>query len=138
MRPDVQLFLHVAGATALFGATATVAIIGLTARQHAEQLRLARAAFATTLVVGIPSWVMTLVFGSWAKSKEDLPDSLDWLRIGSGVVDAGILFLLAAAGISYAWIRRPENGRLPLAAGILAVLYVAALAVAWWVMTAKT
>ena len=54
------------------------------------------------------------------------------------MIDAGILFLLAAAGISYAWIRRPADGRLPLAAGILALLYVAALAVAWWVMTTKT
>jgi hypothetical protein len=138
VRPHLQLFLHVAGAIALFGATATVATIGFAARHRAEQAQLARAALATLLLVAIPAWVVMLVFGSWTKSKEGIPGSIDWLRIGSDVAGAGIPLLLAATGVAYSWARRPGGRWQPSAVGLLASGYLAALAVAWWVMTAKT
>ena len=78
-----------------------------------------------------------LVFGSWTKSREGLPDTLGWIRVGSGVADGGIVFLLATAGVCYSWTRRPADGRHPLIVGVLATAYLCALAVAWWVMTAK-
>jgi len=136
VRPHVQLFLHVAGAIALFGATATVATIGFAARRRAEQALLARAALGTLLVAAVPAWVVMLVFGSWTKSREGLPGTLDWVRAGSGISTAGMVFLLAAAGVSYSWWRRPAAWQ-PLTVAALASAYLLALGVAWWVMTTK-
>jgi hypothetical protein len=140
LRPHFQLLLHIVGAVALVGATATVGIVGfagLAARFQAGRNRLARVALGTTLLAGVPAWTLMLVFGSWTKSREGLPDTLDWIRIGSGVADGGILFLVAAAGVSFSWARRPDGGRQPLILGVLATAYLVALAVAWWAMTAK-
>jgi hypothetical protein len=136
VRPHVQLFLHIAGAIALFGATATVATIGFAARRRAEQVQLARGALGTLLVVAIPAWVVMLVFGSWTKSKEGLPGTLDWIRVGSAISTAGIVFLLVATGVAYSWSRRPSRWQ-PLAIAALASAYLLALGVAWWVMSTK-
>jgi uncharacterized membrane protein len=62
IRPDswnLPLFLHVLGATVLFGATATVAIVGFAGRartQHAAML--ARVGFRTFLVGIVPGWIL--------------------------------------------------------------------------------
>jgi hypothetical protein len=138
LRPHFQLLLHIVGAVALIGATAAVAIVGLAARHWAERGRLARIALGTTLFVGVPAWTLMLVFGSWTKSKEGLPDTLEWIRVGSGVANGGILYLVATAALSYSWTRHPAGGRQPLIIGVLATAYLCALAVAWWAMTAKT
>lgn len=137
MRPDLQLFLHVLGAVALFGAVAAVAILGFAGRRPDGRARLAGASLRTLIFVAVPAWAVMLAFGSWTKSKEGLPGGIEWLKIGSAIAAAGIAVLLATAAIAYAWTRRPSDGRLPLALGVLATGYLAALAVAWWVMSAK-
>ena len=134
---DTQLFLHVLGAITLFGATAAVTVLALFGRNRDEQLPLARAAFFTLLLLAIPSWVVTLVFGEWAKSSESWPDGVGWIDLGAGIANAGLLVLLVAGGLSYAWTRRPVRGWPVTALGTVTGLYLVALAVAWWVMSAK-
>jgi len=138
VRPEAQLFLHVLGATSLFGGVAAVAILSLAGRRRPEHGgALAAGSLIATLAAAVPGWALTVVFGSWAKSKEHLPGTVEWLRIGNGIATAGILVLLGLAGFTYAWIRRPADRRAPLALAVLSVAYLAALGVAWWVMTAK-
>src|SRR5262245_35828715 len=115
-----------------------VAVLGGFGRHRDEQLPLARASFFILLVLGIPAWVVTLAFGSWTKSTEGWPDGIGWIDLGAGIVDAGLLFLLAGGALSYVWMRRPTpGGWAPAVLGIVSWLYVAALAVAWWCMSAK-
>jgi hypothetical protein len=132
-----QIFLHVLGAITLFGATSAVAVLALFGRNREEQLPLARASFFTLLVLAIPAWVVTLAFGYWTESELDLPEGLGWVDLGAGVADGGLLVLLAAGALNYAWIRRPGGGWQPTALGWIAFAYVLALAVAWWAMSAK-
>jgi hypothetical protein len=137
MRPDFQIYLHVLGATALFGSTVCLVVLAAASRSRAEPRPLAFGAFATILAVAIPAWLLTLVFGSWTKSKEGWPSGLAWLDLGQGIADAGLLVLLVSAGLSFAWLRRPATAWLPAALGLLAAGYTVALGVAWWVMTTK-
>ena len=137
MRPHIQLFLHVLGAMTLFGATGALALISLAARSRSQQAPLARAAFGTLLAGALPAWALMLVFGSWTKAKEHLPGTLSWLSIGSGIASAGLAVLLVATGFAYSWTRSPESAWQPRALGALSVGYLGALAVAWWVMSAK-
>jgi hypothetical protein len=137
MRPDAQLFLHIVGATALFGSLLTLAAIGLAGRRAATQDAFAGAALLTTLAFGVPAWVLMFAFGSWTKSKEHLPDTVAWVSQPAAIAVAGIFVLVAAAGVSYSWKRRPESGWQPLLLGIAGLGYAVALGFAWWMMTAK-
>ena len=134
---DTQLFLHILGAITLFGATAAVAVLALFGRSREQQTPLARASFFTLLVLAIPAWVVTLVFGEWTKSAMDWPDGLGWIDLGAGIANGGLFVLLVAGGLSYAWMRRPAPGWPVTLLGVLTSLYVVALAVAWWAMSAK-
>jgi hypothetical protein len=137
MRPEAQLFLHVLGATVLFGATGAVAVLGLVGRARGDARPLARATFRTLLVVALPAWVVTLAFGAWTDSKENLPDGLTWLDLGFHVMDGGLLLQLATAAIAFRWQRRPDTAWAGTAVGVLMSIYLVALAVAWWAMSAK-
>ena len=108
MRPDAQLFLHILGATALFGSLLTVAVLGLVGRRRTEPASFAGASLVTTLAFAIPSWLLMFVFGSWTKSKEKLPDSVDWVKQPVTIAVAGIFVLVAAAGLAYSWRRSPK------------------------------
>ena len=134
---DAQLFLHILGAITLFGATSAVAVLALFGRHRENQLPLARASLWISLALAIPAWVVMLGFGYWTKSKMSWPEGTGWIDLGAGVADLGLLALLAAAGLSYAWTRRPAPGWPVTALGIVTSVYVVALAVAWWAMSAK-
>jgi len=74
IRPDswnFPLFLHILGATVLFGTVATVAIAGFASRSHAgyEQL-LARVAGRTFLFGVIPSFILMRAGAQWIVGKE--------------------------------------------------------------------
>jgi hypothetical protein len=137
MRPDFQIFVHVFAAIALFAAIGAVTVISLAARRVADQAILARAALGTLILGAVPAWVLMFVFGSWSKSKEGLADP-QWVSIGSGVAGAGIAILLVSAAVAYWWTRKPAGGWQPVTLTTLSTVYIVALAVAWWVMTAKT
>jgi hypothetical protein len=137
MRADAQIFVHVLAAMVLFGAFATVALLSLRARFAGAPPVVADAAFRTLAILALPAWLVMFIFGNWAKSKEHLSSAAGWLKLGSGIGVAGVLVLAVGIGISFAWSRSPSSRGLATATGVLASLYVVALAVAWWVMTAK-
>ncbi len=146
LRPDdweLPLFLHVLGAVVLFGAVASVAILTIASlgREPVAAILLRRLAFTTMLLVVWPAYVVMRVGAQWILSKE-YPDNLpDWIGIGLGISDAGILVLALLTVLTWLGFRgtRPEQPRprsTTIAAG-LALLYLVALGVAWFAMTAK-
>ena len=137
IRPDswnFPLFLHIFGATLLFGTVATVAIAGFASRSHAgyEQL-LARVAQRTFLLGIVPAYVLMRVGAQWIDSKE-FPNGNEpgWVGVGFIVSDAGVILLLIV-GILLA-VRRQ---RVLLAVPVLTAIYVVALGVAWVAMSGK-
>jgi uncharacterized membrane protein len=137
MRPEAQLFLHIVGATALFGALLTMAVLGLAGRRQSNPASFAGASLITTVGFAVPAWVLTFVFGSWTKSKEGLPDSVDWVSQPASIAVAGIFVLAVAAWVAFSWKNRPEGTWQPLTLGLIALGYTLALGAAWWMMTAK-
>ena len=137
IRPDswnFPLFLHILGATVLFGTVATVAIAGFASRSHAgyEQL-LARVAQRTFLLGIVPAYILMRVGAQWIDSKE-FPNGNEpgWVGTGFSVSDAGVILLLIV-GILLA-VRRQ---RVLLAVPVLTAIYVVALGVAWVAMSGK-
>ena len=139
LRPDAwdfPLFLHVLGATVLFGGVATLAIVsvaGLRIAEHADLLR--RLAFRTTLLLVWPAYVVMRVGAQWIVDREHLDkDSPGWVSAGFIVADGGLILLLALTVLGWLALKRPRLG--PWFAG-LALLYIVALGVAWFAMSAK-
>jgi hypothetical protein len=133
---DVELFVHVLAAIVLFAAIGAVAVITLATAKVADQGILARASLGTLLLGAVPAWLAMFVFGSWTKSTEHWGDTR-WLSIGSGIAGAGIAILLVSCAVAYAWTRKPAGGWQPVALRTLTLVYLVALGVAWWVMSAK-
>jgi uncharacterized membrane protein len=127
-RPFWPLFLHVLGAMTLWGATLAAVVVALA--------RLPRATLAS-LGVSVPAWALTLGGAYWIEHDEGLGSSnATWLGIGHGVLEPGLVVLLAAIGCAYWWTRR----RTALAARVtasLASLYLVLLTVALLAMSGK-
>lgn len=134
---DLPLFLHVLGAITLFGALSTVVVVAAVAPRRPERARLAQGAFATLLLLAVPSWGLMYAAGSWAKSKEHLPDNVNWVGVPRSIADVGLVVLLLTTGIAFSWTRRPDGGWQSRALVAVSSLFIVALAFAWWVMTAK-
>jgi hypothetical protein len=139
LRPDAwdfPLFLHVLGATVLFGGTATLVLLSFTAQRITGGAAFARRlAFTTLLTVVWPAYIVMRVGAQWIYSKEDLhPDFPAWIAVGVGVGDGGIVVLLILTLLGWLTRRRARAG--PFFAG-LSALYLVALGVAWWAMSAK-
>lgn len=139
LRPDSwdpPLFLHVLGAVLLFGGTASIAIVSLAGLRIPEQAALLRTvAFRTMLVVVWPSYVLMRAAAQWILSREGLDeDTPGWVGVGFAVSDAGIVVLLLLTLLGWLALRRARAGA--WFAG-LSVLYLAALGVAWFAMSAK-
>jgi len=133
---DLPLFLHVLGATVLFGAVGALAIVsfaGLRVPDHSLMLR--RLAFYTTLLLVWPAYIVMRVGAQWIVSKEQLDkNSPGWVNVGFFVADGGVVVLLALTLLGWLALKRPRLT--PWLAG-LAVLYIVALGVAWFAMSAK-
>ena len=137
IRPDawnLPLFLHVLGATVLFGTVGVVAVAGFAIRRTTDhELLLARVAQRTYLLGVIPAYILMRVGAQWIDGKE-FPNGGEpgWVGVGFLVSDAGAL-LLVIVGILLA-VRRQ---RILLAVPLLTALYVIALGVAWVSMSGK-
>ena len=133
---DFPLFLHVLGAVLLFGGVASLAVVsvaGLRIPNHAALLR--RVAFRTTLLVVWPAYVVMRAGAQWILSREGLDDDAPgWVGVGFLVSDVGIIVLLVLTVLGWLALRRPRVGG--WFAG-LTVLYLVALGVAWFAMSAK-
>jgi len=137
IRPDawnLPLFLHVLGATVLFGTVGVLAVAGFAIRRSTNhQLLLARVAQRTYMLGVIPAYILMRVGAQWIDSKE-FPNGGEpgWVGVGFLVSDAGAI-LLIIVGILLA-VRRQ---RILLAVPLLTGLYVIALGVAWVSMSGK-
>ena len=89
----------------------------------------------STLV--LPGWLLMRFAGDWIDSKENVPGDPAWLGIGSLVGDAGLLLLVVTALLAWWGLRRPQRGWPVKAVAVVASVYLIALFVAVWVMTAK-
>jgi hypothetical protein len=139
LRPDAwdfPLFLHVFGAIVLFGGMATLVLLSFAAQRIPLQKAFAqRLAFITLLAVVWPSYVVMRGGAQWIYNKEDLhPDFPGWIAVGVTVGDGGIIVLLALTALG--WLARRRAWAGSFFAG-LSALYLVALGVAWWAMSAK-
>jgi hypothetical protein len=144
IRPDswnLPLFLHVLGAVCLFGAIASVLVLGLAAHRntagHAPLL--ARVSFWTLVLLALPAWILMRVGAQLIADKEfpgNTPNP-DWLGVGYGVSEGGLVLLIVLGILAFFSMRRGGAGRTAAAVPALAGLYVVALAVAWFAMSGK-
>jgi hypothetical protein len=138
IRPDawnLPLFLHVLGATVLFGTVGTVTAAGFAIRTHADHRQLlTRVAQRTYLLGVLPAFILMRIAAEWIVGKEFPHGNNEpgWVSVGFIVSDAGAI-LLIVVGILLA-VRRQ---RVLLAVPILTALYLVALGVAWVAMSGK-
>lgn len=141
IRPDswnLPLFLHVLGATLLFGATATVAVAGFAARSRPNHAPLlSRVALRTFLLGIIPTWILMRVTAQWVLGKEDYDKDPGWVGVGFIVSEGGGVFLLVLGILAWVAARRNGAGKAALAVPVLASIVLIALGVAWFAMSAK-
>src|ERR687885_398944 len=145
LRPDSwngPLFLHLLGAFGLVGGLLAVAVAALAPRRlPGSGALLDRVAFRTLLVVAWPGFIVMRVAGQWLESRED-PGDPTWPGIGFAVSDLGRLVLPPPPLPPRPAPRRPPaaRGERPATSRAVAALtpiYLLALAVAWWAMSAK-
>ncbi len=133
---DAPLFLHVLGATLLFGALLAVTTLGFASIRIVEHGPLLRRLAFTTMLAGVwPSYILMRVGAQWVLSHEGLDnDPPGWVGVGFVVADGGVLVLLALTVLGWLGLRRPRLGA--WFAGLAAV-YLVALGVAVFAMSAK-
>jgi hypothetical protein len=136
---DLPLFAHVLGAMVTVGGLVAVATLALASRAGGAHARLlARLALRAHLLVVLPGWLVMRVAAEWILSREGLDPTPDWVDVGFLVTDAGLILVLVPltvfAGLS---ARRGGAGRSSAVVAALASVYVAALGVAWFAMSAK-
>lgn len=124
----LALFLHVLGAMTLFGCVLTALVLAVA--------NIPRAAF-TSLLVALPAWAVTLAAAYWTEHEEHLSSSkATWLGIGHGVLEPGLIVLLAALGATWWWRRSGKAVGARISAGLSGV-YLLLLALAWLAMSGK-
>jgi hypothetical protein len=141
VRPDswnFPLFLHVLGAIALAGSIGAVTVLAVAARtRSAHAALLSRVAFRTLIFVVLPSWIVMRVGAQLIADKEFPHKTPGWVDVGFIVSEPGLILLIALGVLAWLSARRGGVGRAAVAVAILAPIYLAALAVAWWAMSAK-
>ena len=130
------LFVHVLGATLLFGTLLAVTTLAFASIRIVEQGPLLRRLAFTVMLAGVwPSYILMRVGAQWVLSHEGLDDDPPgWVGVGFLVSDAGILVLLVLTLLGWLGLRRPRAGM--WLAG-LAAFYLVALGVAVFAMSAK-
>jgi hypothetical protein len=141
IRPDswnLPLFLHVLGAIALFGGTGAVAVVGFAAATRPGQARLlSRLALWSWLFAVVPAWILMRAGAQWIVDKEYPDNEPGWVDVGFLVSDPGVVLLLVLGLLAWLSQRRNGVGRLALVVPVLAAVYLVALGVAWFAMSAK-
>jgi hypothetical protein len=135
---NLPLFLHVLGGTLTFGATATVAILAFAGRPASSEraLWLRGLAFRIGILVLIPAWVLLRVAAGWIDSKEFPHHEPGWVGVGYPVTEGGALLIVVM--LVLAWLsRRKLKSRAAAVVPWLASVYLVALGIAWFAMSAK-
>ena len=142
IRPEswnVPLFLHVLGATLTFGATATVALVAFAGRSVAaadRALWLRGLAFKIGLFVLVPAWFLLRIPAQWIDNKEFPDHEPGWVGVGYPVTEGGAVLIIVM--LILAWLaRRRLETRTAAVVPWLATVYLVALGVAWFAMSAK-
>ena len=133
-----QLFVHVIGAVTLFGSVFAVAVLAFAALKVAPEsaTALRRVGFWTTVLLMVPAWIAMYAGGFWLLGHEGLDHSTPgWADAGIEMAHVAGLFTLLLLIFGWQSTRRP--GRLDGVVGSLASIYLVALAVAWFFMSAK-
>jgi hypothetical protein len=141
IRPDswnLPLFLHVLGATITFGATATVAIVAFAGRPATSEraLWLRGLAFKIGLLVLIPAWFLLRLPAAWITSKEFPDHEPGWVGVGYPVTEGGAVLIIVMLILAWFARRRRESWTAAVVPW-LATVYLLALGVAWFAMSAK-
>jgi hypothetical protein len=99
---------------------------------------LSRLAFRTLIYVVVPAWIVMRVGAQLIADKEFPGDKTPgWVDVGFIVSEPGLILLIALGVLAWVSARRGGVGRAAAALAVLAPLYLAALVVAWWAMSAK-
>jgi len=141
IRPDswnLPLFLHVLGATLLFGTTATVAIAGFAGRARSEHAALLTRVVLRTFLLGVvPSWILMRVGAGLIADKEFPDETPGWVNVGFIVSEPGAVLLIVVGILAWLAARKQGAGRAATAVPVLMSIYLVALGVAWFAMSAK-
>ena len=141
VRPDswnLPLFLHVLGATLTFGTTATVAILAFAGRSAVSEraLWLRGLAFKIGFFVLVPAWILLRIPAQLIDNKEFPHHEPGWVGVGYPVTEGGALLVILMLVLG--WIsRRKRQSRAAAVVPWLATLFLVALGVAWFAMSAK-
>lgn len=132
------LFLHVLGATVLFGAMIVLVTLTVVARKKPDVSRLL---FRIWWALILPAFLVMRVAAEWVLSseKKDIPGLGDkgWVGVGFFVADFGAVLLLIVGIATYLASRREGRGRATTVAGVVGALYLVALSVAVFAMSGK-
>jgi hypothetical protein len=136
--PNFRVFLHVFGAMTLVGGMGAVAVLAFATRRRPDHAALlARLAFRTLLFVVVPAFIVMRV-GAQLVVDNEYPDKTPgWVDVGFIVTEPGLIVLIAIGVIAFMSSRRGGSGRLATALAVLASIYLLALGVAMWAMTAR-
>ena len=134
---DASLFVHVLGATVLFGGTLALTVLALAARRGGGSALLARYAFRTLLLVVLPAWIVMRVGAQLIASREFPHHAPGWVTVGFAVSEPGLVLIVAMGILAWRSARSGGTGGAARAVAVLAPVYLAALAVAWFAMSAK-
>lgn len=136
--PTFRVFLHVFGAIALAGGVGAVVVLAVAARSRKEQAPLlSRLAFKTLVFVVLPAFVVMRVGAQLVVNQEYPKTTPGWVSVGFVVTEPGLILLIAMGVVAFLSARRGGTGRLATALAVLAPIYLAALAIAWWAMTTR-
>jgi hypothetical protein len=96
-------------------------------------------AFRTLLIGVLPGYILMRGGAEWIASEEDVPDDVDWVGIGYGVSDVGLLLTIITAVLAWRAARRGAGGPggLGPAVLVLSAVLIVAYGVAIWAMVAK-
>jgi hypothetical protein len=135
---DLPLFLHVLGSMVLVGGLVLAALYLVPAwRGSGESLRLALRAL---LLGALPGYIVMRGAAEWLYVEEgldDLPEDPDWIGIGYGIADIGLLLLIVATLAAWLAKRRGGTGTGVRIATVIVAFVLFMDLVAIWAMTTK-
>ena len=136
--PNFRVFLHVFGAMTLVGGVGAVCVLAFATRRRPDHAALlSRLAFRTLLFVVVPAFIVMRVGAQLVVDKEYPDKTPGWVDVGFIVTEPGLIVLIAIGVIAFMSSRRGGSGRLATALAVLAPIYLLALGVAMWAMTAR-
>lgn len=131
------LYVHVLGSLVLFGGVLAVTVLAFAAQSQPLQraIVLHRIAFWTTLGLVVPAFVAMRLGGQWVLDHEGLDrNEPGWVGTGFAISDAGVIVIVLLGLLGWLSARRP---RLGVVVGAIGAIYLLALGVAWFAMSAR-